>query len=154
MLPDDRVLKAVRRGGPLGEWFAFVQANPDRVLAGRSLGEVLWELFELPWGQPQTWVRDAIAELAGYETSQGIRFQCPCCDHLTLEQPPPGTFAICEVCRWEDDDVQFRDPDYGGGANRESLREARDNFARSGSSSPGRGGAPRPPLPHEQPPST
>lgn len=47
---------------------------------------------------------------------------------LTLEEEPPGTFDICRVCVWEDDNVQFRDPDYEGGANRVSLRQARENY--------------------------
>ncbi|MBV9948537.1 MAG: hypothetical protein JOZ69_16930 [Myxococcales bacterium] len=60
------------------------------------------------------------------------RFPCPCCGFKTLEEPPPGTFAICPVCYWEDDDIQFRDLDFAAGANRVSLREARTNYARLG----------------------
>lgn len=33
---------------------------------------------------------------------------------------------VCEVCDWEDDPVQFYDPDYRGGANAMSLNEARE----------------------------
>jgi hypothetical protein len=51
---------------------------------------------------------------------------------MTLGQKPPGTYAICPVCWWEDDEVQARDPDYGGGANRVSLRQARENFRHFG----------------------
>jgi hypothetical protein len=46
-----------------------------------------------------------------------------------LGEQPPGTFEICPVCFWEDDDSQVRDPEYAGGANAVSLREARRNFA-------------------------
>ena len=66
-------------------------------------------------------------------TSTG--FPCPCCAFLTLSEEPPGTHAICPVCGWEDDGVQFRDPDYEGGANSESLVRARANFAAFGASS-------------------
>jgi Cysteine-rich CPCC len=132
-LPDSRVLNAAR-GDPLGEWFAFVEQDPEKVMAGRSLLEVLDELLELPWGNKDRWFYEAIAEPAGRQTNHGVRFPCPCCDHLSLDEPPPGTHAICEVCRWEDDRVQFRDPDYAGGANRVSLREGRANFARYGKS--------------------
>jgi hypothetical protein len=55
-------------------------------------------------------------------------YACPCCGYLTLSEPPPGTFEICPVCNWEDDNVQFNDIDYIGGANEESLREDRLNF--------------------------
>ncbi len=37
------------------------------------------------------------------------RYACPCCGYLTLTEKPPGTFAICPVCFWEDDEVQFKD---------------------------------------------
>lgn len=79
------------------------------------------------------------------------RFACPCCEQLTLPDEPPGTYEICEACGWEDDFVQFRDPDYRGGANRQSLREARDNFKRYG-----RADAPPspPPTPRSRLPTT
>lgn len=38
-------------------------------------------------------------------------YPCVCCGFLTLAEPPPGTFEICSVCRWEDDNVQARDPE-------------------------------------------
>lgn len=56
------------------------------------------------------------------------RYPCPCCGFRTLQEPPPGTFAVCPVCWWEDDDVQARLPDFAGGANAVSLRQARANF--------------------------
>jgi Cysteine-rich CPCC len=55
------------------------------------------------------------------------RFPCPCCGFLTMGEPP-GSFAICPVCAWEDDNVQHRDPSYVGGANRISLSQARENY--------------------------
>ena len=30
---------------------------------------------------------------------------------------------VCDVCGWEEDAVQEDDPDYSGGANRESLND-------------------------------
>jgi hypothetical protein len=57
-----------------------------------------------------------------------MKFACPCCGYLTLLDRPPGTFDICPVCGWEDDDAQFNDPELSGGANQVSLREARANF--------------------------
>jgi len=56
---------------------------------------------------------------------------CPCCGFETLEEAPPGTFDICVVCGWEDDNVQFDDPDYGGGANVDSLRQHQDRWMSS-----------------------
>lgn len=60
------------------------------------------------------------------------KFKCPCCGFRTLDAEPPGTFEICPVCLWEDDNVQFKEPDYDGGANSVSLNKARDNYKRIG----------------------
>lgn len=57
-----------------------------------------------------------------------MKYACPCCGYKTLQQEPPGTYEICEICFWEDDDVQFNDPDYEGGANLESLRQYHKAF--------------------------
>lgn len=66
------------------------------------------------------------------------RHPCSCCGFLTLPKPPPGTFWICPVCDWEDDNIQFRDPNYEGGANKVSLAQARRNYAEIGASDPRR----------------
>jgi hypothetical protein len=76
---------------------------------------------------------------------------CPCCGYLTLEEPPPGTYDICKVCFWEDDPVQFRDPDSAGGANAVSLNQARRNYAEHRVSEPRFKRNVRPPRPEEQP---
>lgn len=36
-----------------------------------------------------------------------------------------GGYEICAICDWEDDPFQSENPDRGGGANVESLNEAR-----------------------------
>lgn len=78
-------------------------------------------------------------------------FSCPCCSCLTLPEQPPGTFFICPVCDWEDDDVQFRDPSYEGGANHVSLSMARSNYIRYGASTLERLPRVRRPMPDEIP---
>ena len=60
----------------------------------------------------------------------GVRYPCPCCEYLTFEEEPCGTYEICPVCYWECDGVQNSDPEYDGGANGISLRKARENFAK------------------------
>jgi hypothetical protein len=41
----------------------------------------------------------------------------------------PGSYEICPVCFWEEDDgVQFRWPAMGGGANKVSLIGAQRNY--------------------------
>ncbi|MFE2009925.1 CPCC family cysteine-rich protein [Streptomyces sp. NPDC059491] len=58
------------------------------------------------------------------------RRPCPCCGHLVfdIEDGWPGSHAVCSVCFWEDDRVQFRWPSVPGGANRVSLVVAQRNY--------------------------
>lgn len=79
------------------------------------------------------------------------KYPCPCCEYLTLDEPPPGTFNICPVCGWEDDNVQFNDPDFHGGANQESLRDAKRNFRILGAKNSESLNHARKPLPDELP---
>jgi hypothetical protein len=81
--------------------------------------------------------------LAGTRT-----YPCPCCRYPTLSEPPPGTFDICTICGWEDDNVQFDDPTFRGGANVESLAEARAKFAALEARDPAHAHR-RPPTPAE-----
>lgn len=50
-----------------------------------------------------------------------INYKCPCCGQATL--PSEHMFDICSVCGWEDDNIQFKNPDFCGGANFFSLNE-------------------------------
>lgn len=56
------------------------------------------------------------------------RYPCPCCGYKTFDVEPLGTYVICKVCFWEDDPLALDDPDFVGGANRVSLRQAQKNF--------------------------
>lgn len=62
---------------------------------------------------------------------------CPCCGERTLSDVPPGTFEICTNCYWEDDPVQFDNPDYVGGANYRSLNQSREFHRRHARDSQG-----------------
>lgn len=59
------------------------------------------------------------------------RLPCPCCGYLMFGEPP-GSYDICKICFWEDDDIQLRFPKLAGGANKPSLMEAQRNFAEFG----------------------
>lgn len=89
-------------------------------------------------------LRDAITEwyaslsLSVFELGYRLRVfriantaPCPCCGYLTLSSENLGGYDICPVCFWEDegwpDSVDRLDEDFGG-ANRSSLKVARDNF--------------------------
>lgn len=56
---------------------------------------------------------------------------CPCCGHLTFDEPP-GSYQICPVCFWEDDAAQLRWPMMHGGANRLSLIDAQVTYEEHG----------------------
>ena len=51
---------------------------------------------------------------------------CPCCGRHYFEEK--DAYEICPVCGWEDDPLQRREPDFGGGANSMSLNEAREAY--------------------------
>jgi hypothetical protein len=63
-----------------------------------------------------------------------MKYECPCCKYQTLDEQPPGTFLICPVCYWEDDNVQFSNLDDAGGTNEISLKQAQKNFLKFGTS--------------------
>lgn len=62
------------------------------------------------------------------------KYHCPSCGYDTMSEEPPGTFEICSICFWEDDNVQFNDIYYFGGANKISLVEGQKNFEEFGAS--------------------
>jgi hypothetical protein len=55
-----------------------------------------------------------------------VGYTCPCCGFIVFSEPP-GSYDICPICFWEDDDVQLRFP-LAGGANKVCLIEAQKNF--------------------------
>ncbi len=51
---------------------------------------------------------------------------CPCCNKYRFDEI--GKYEVCPICGWEDDPTQRADASYVGGANHESLDEARINY--------------------------
>lgn len=51
---------------------------------------------------------------------------CPVCGQYEFEEP--DFYEVCPICGWEDDLVQRLDPDFEGGANTESLNQARASW--------------------------
>jgi len=56
--------------------------------------------------------------------TDNLTFPCPVCD-TPNQFYDTGCFGICQVCGWEDDGLQYEEPDYEDGANPMSLNEAR-----------------------------
>ena len=47
-------------------------------------------------------------------------YPCPSCGFLVFDEPS-GSYDICPICGWEDDNVQLKYPLMRGGANGGSL---------------------------------
>jgi len=62
---------------------------------------------------------------------QATEYPCPGCGYLVFDEPP-GSYAICPICFWEDDHVQLRFPTLEGGANKLSLIQSQKNFVEFG----------------------
>ena len=54
------------------------------------------------------------------------KIKCPVCGKYTFEEY--GDYDVCEVCHWENDPLQYDDPDLAGGANTLSLNEAKAKY--------------------------
>src|SRR6266496_3736756 len=80
----------------------------------------------------------------------GVRFACPCCRYLTLDER--GGYEICPVCLWEDDGQDDQDAARvrGGSNGFLSLDEARRNYVAFGACDDKSRQHVRPPLPHER----
>ncbi|WP_170565665.1 CPCC family cysteine-rich protein [Ruegeria atlantica] len=63
-------------------------------------------------------------------------YPCACCGFLTRSEKYYGSFDICPICYWEDDNLQADDPTFEGGSNTISLLEARENFLKIGAIKP------------------
>ncbi|MCD8086300.1 MAG: hypothetical protein LUF28_08270 [Clostridiales bacterium] len=50
--------------------------------------------------------------------------KCPVCGKTYV-----GEYEICEVCDWENDPIQLAKPDTVRGANKMTLKEAREAWA-------------------------
>lgn len=52
-----------------------------------------------------------------------VKIKCPCCGKTMVSE-----YEICSVCNWENDPIQLTNPEFRGGANKESLLEARESY--------------------------
>jgi len=103
----------------------------------------------------QRWFEDHIRELRANSVVRraepGVRYACPCCRCLTLDER--GGYEICPVCFWEDDGQDDHDADRvrGGPNGSMSLDDARRNYAAFGACDEKSKQHVRSPLPDELP---
>ena len=50
--------------------------------------------------------------------------KCPVCGKYEFQHE--DDYDVCPVCNWENDGLQYDEPDYAGGANDMSLNQARE----------------------------
>lgn len=65
------------------------------------------------------------------DMTNSTEYTCPCCGFIIFDEPP-GSYAICPICFWEDDPVQILDPSYAGGANKPNLMACQKYFQEHG----------------------
>jgi len=112
------------------------------------------EVYEAEWGRKfPAGAYERLREhlRSAFDAGPKCQYACLCCGFLTLSQPPGGTYELCPVCYWEDDQIQASDPHYQGGANKPSLRQARLNFREFGACEEAALPFVRPPREHERP---
>ena len=51
--------------------------------------------------------------------------KCACCGEIVEK------YDVCDNCGWQDDNIQNNNPDFVGGANMISLKEAKENYLKS-----------------------
>ncbi len=152
-LPDGREVRASFE--PVtDEWTVALVGVEGAAASSRVISDALEELLDPDWNavyRGGTWFWQAADALACRDTPLGRRCACPCCGYLTLLRAPHGTYELCEVCFWEEDGIQLRDPDDAGSANHVSLNQARENFRRYGACERDCRHKVRPPEPAEIP---
>lgn len=104
--------------------------NPERQPLGNDMSPENEESPGMKWFD--AYCDKLIHGSVNAEAKPGVRYRCPCCGYLTLDDR--GGFQICQVCFWEDDGQDDHDATCirGGPNGRLSLSEARLNYKRIG----------------------
>lgn len=129
------ISQLLERGTEIKEWAETEGSNQNYVILddGSSL-HALPDEIKVRWVpiRPLVGFDKEALEKALLILTITSKYACPCCGHKTFTEEPNGTYGICPVCYWEDDPIQRNDPNYDGGANRVSLRQAQKNFIEFG----------------------
>ncbi len=144
-LDDGRKLTVQYAGERYG-WNCLVLGGPRQGRGDSPLAAIA-DFLDLGESDLPAWVAEFSAD---YERAlrEVARFVCDCCGYRTLLSK--GSYEICDVCDWEDDEVAGRaGVDTFSGPNNMTLREGRANFAQHGASDLRARGRVRDPKPEE-----
>jgi hypothetical protein len=115
-LPPEKVKYIIERDELEADQFAYLVLsaeglNPDNEITQRRK------------------IRNLFIEKFGCQKINHTNFphDCPVCG-LENAFSELGSYEICPQCKWEDDLVQYNDPDFKGGANTSSLNQARNEW--------------------------
>ena len=61
-----------------------------------------------------------------------MKYSCPCCGYYTYEESSNGSYEICPVCFWENDNYDYEEADKLSASNGVSLSQARTNYEKYG----------------------
>lgn len=77
------------------------------------------------------------------------RYTCPCCGYFSFNHPP-GSYDICPICLWEDDEVQLRQEWWDQGGANPPLRLCQANYVKFGVCKPQLASCVRPPTAEDE----
>lgn len=106
----------------------FLRASDKGHRVRRRAGPRMPACRETPRGCRSKYEPGADTRILPGSGSMSSLQTCPCCGYKTISEE----FEFCEICGWCYDVGQHRLPDYSGGSNAISLREARRNYLRYG----------------------
>lgn len=66
-----------------------------------------------------------------YAIKNKILSWCPCCGEGLIDYGKDNN-DICSLCGWQNDEFQYENPDYTGGANKMSLNQTREYYKKHG----------------------
>ena len=81
------------------------------------------ECIKCNWDKYNKWDDVSYSDAVSSAEWKGFGWKCPVCGNYNAGSYP--SYDVCPLCEWQHDRVQHDDPDYWGGANKESLNEAK-----------------------------
>jgi len=116
----------------ISDMYDFVYpCHGEPVLDNSAVTKVKKELFktlrgDIPYTNENlhdTDIRTYNGEFCGFYMPEKL-MGCPVCGQYAFDEK----YEICPVCGWENDPLQYKEKDFSGGANKDSVNSARKVF--------------------------